>query len=90
MIISVTLHRLMAFDSPVSYRDADVGRCVDSELFEVETNDRSEVDNLVLTTPEVPSFTVVVTQPPSARVTTSPTTRRRPPGTTPVNFLRLL
>ena len=62
--------RLMSFDQPISFVDADVGRCVEGEMFE----STSGVDNLVLTTSSMPSFTVVVT----------PFTT---PSTTPVGWL---
>lgn len=63
--------RLQTFESPVGFYNADVGRCVATELFNV--TDTSETD----ATPEVPSFTVKVTHPEPWRSTTT-----RPTGPT--------
>jgi hypothetical protein len=76
------LYRLVAFDAPLNFENADVGRCVETDYFDF-ANDEG-VENLVLSTPAVPSFTVVVTQSPPLRSKTTTSPRRRPPSTTPV------
>jgi len=59
---------LQTFESPVSFHNADVGRCVANELFNV-----TDTNGATLTT-DVPTFTVVLTHPePSWTTTTRPT-----------------
>jgi len=59
---------LQTFESPVSFHNADVGRCVANELFNV-----TDATGATATT-DVPTFTVVLTHPePSWTTTTRPT-----------------
>ena len=62
---------LQTFDSPLSFHNADVGRCIASELLNVTDATETAV------TTDVPSFTVEVTHP-------EPSTTTRPTGPTQV------
>ena len=61
IIIAVSVnavYSLQTFDSPLGFYNADVGRCVATELFNV-----TDTGEETAATPDVPSFTVQVTHP---------------------------
>lgn len=51
---------LQTFESPLNFHNADVGRCVAAELFNVTDVDGTAA---TVTTTDVPSFTVELTHP---------------------------